>query len=82
MGAINPATLSLIIQGIQAAISAAPAIVDVVNSAKTLITSLFEAKVINKAQQDALHLHIDGLAALSAHGILPVWWTVEQDPQS
>jgi len=72
--------IAIIIAGIQAAIAAAPGVIDIVAKAKDLITSLFTAKVIDKAQQDALHQHIDSIAALVASGIVPAHWTVEPDP--
>ena len=70
----------LIIQGIQAAISAAPGVIDIVNKGKALIASLFGAGVITKDQQDALHAHIDSLAKLAEVGVIPDHWKVEADP--
>jgi hypothetical protein len=74
-----PATLLLIIQGIEAAIEAAPKVVEVVSKSKDLVTALFTAKLIPKETQDAIHLHIDARAALVAQGITPLHWTVEPD---
>lgn len=74
------ALLPLILEGIQAAISAAPGVVDVVEKGKALITSLFTAKLISKEVQDALHAHIDAHAALVAAGIVPPHWQVDPDP--
>lgn len=74
------ALLPLILQGIQAAISAAPSVIAIVQSAKDFISSLFGAGLITKAQQDALHQAIDAHAALVAQGIIPDWWKVEADP--
>lgn len=72
--------IPIIISGIQAAIGAAPGVVDIVEKGKALISSLFTAKVITKEQQDALHAHIDSLSALAVAGIVPLAWTVEKDP--
>lgn len=77
---LNPATILLIVQGIQAAIQAAPMVVGIVNSAKAYIASLFEAGLISKAQQDAIHAHVDAIAASAASGQTPPEFTVEADP--
>ena len=79
MGAI--ALIPLIMQGIQAAIQAAPGVIAVVTKAKELITSLFTAGVITKEVQDALHQHVDAIAALVAAGVTPPAWQVEADPE-
>ena len=71
----------IILQLIQAVLVAAPQAVELVAKAKDLITALFTAKVITKAQQDAMHLHIDALAALNAAGIIPPAWQVDPDPE-
>ncbi len=78
---MNPQTIALIMQGLQAAMSAAPQIVEVADAAKTFITSLFTSEQITKAQQDALHAWVDNQAALAAAGIPPAHWAVEPDPQ-
>lgn len=80
MSFLSSGSLLLIIQGIQAAISAAPAVADIVVKAKDLIASLFGAKLISKEQQDAVHAHIDSLSALAKLGIIPDHWKVEPDP--
>ena len=71
----------IVLQLIQAVLVAAPQAVELVAKAKELITALFTAKVITKEQQDAMHLHIDALAALHAAGIVPPAWQVEPDPE-
>jgi hypothetical protein len=73
--------LPLIMQGIQAAIKAAPGVIAIVEKGKALIAALFDAKVITKEAQDALHANIDSIAALVAVGIIPPAWQVEPDPQ-
>jgi hypothetical protein len=80
---LNTATYELIqkiLAGIQAAISAAPGVLNIVEKGKALIASLFGAGVITKDQQDALHAHVDSMAALAATGIIPDHWKVEADP--
>lgn len=78
---MSAAAILTIISGIQAAISAAPGVIDVFNKAKALITSLFAAGKITKAQQDAIHAHVDSIAAMVNAGIVPDAWTVEKDPE-
>lgn len=73
--------LPLIMGGIQAAIQAAPGVIDVVNKAKALIASLFTAKLITKDVQDALFAQVDAIAALVSAGIVPPAWQVQPDPQ-
>lgn len=77
---MNPAVLALILQGIQAAIAAAPQVIDIVTKGKDFITALFTANLITKAQQDALHAHVDSMSALAMAGIVPDSWKVEPDP--
>lgn len=76
------AAIPLILQGILAAIQAAPKVAEVVTSAKQLITALFNAGVISKEVQDALHSYVDAHAALVAQGIVipNQGWSVEPDP--
>lgn len=76
------AGILLVIQGLNAAISAAPTIVAIVTKAKELVAALFTAGVITKEQQDALHMNIDARAALAAAGIIPPHWQVEPDPST
>jgi hypothetical protein len=76
-----PAVIPLIISAIQAAIAAAPQVAKVVAGAKAWISSLFAGGIITAEQQDALHAHVDSIAALNATGIRPAAWTVEPDPQ-
>lgn len=74
------ASILLIVQGIQAAIAAAPGVIAVVEKGKDLISALFTAGKITKEQQDALHARIDADAALAASGIVPPEFQVEPDP--
>lgn len=77
---MSASALLLLIQGIEAAIAAAPRVVELVAKAKDLVTALFTAKVITKDQQDALHARIDSQALMAAAGIIPAHWQVEPDP--
>ena len=63
---MTSAELLLIVQGIEAAIAAAPEIVDLIEKAKAFITSLSDAGLITKATQDALHAHVDARCAAAA----------------
>lgn len=69
------------ISAIQLAIAAAPQVVDIVEKAKAFITSLFNAGLISKATQDAIHAHVDAYQAAALAGTPPPEFTVEADPQ-
>lgn len=77
-----PAILGLILQGVMAAIQAAPKVIEIANAGKALITSLVGAGVITKEQQDASHAYVDAHYNLVAQGILipNAGWSVEADP--
>ena len=75
------ALLPLILQGILAAVQAAPQVEAVIKAAKDFITSLVASKVIPASLQDPLHAYVDSHAALAAAGIVPLGWGVEPDPQ-
>ncbi len=77
---MSPDTILLIIKAIQAAIAAAPQVEAIAIKAKEFITSLFTAQVITAAQQDAIHAHIDSLAAAAAANQPPPEFLVEADP--
>lgn len=77
---LNPATIALIIQGIQAAIAAAPQVEALALKAKEFISELFGAGLITKETQDALHAHVDAVCAAALAGTPPPAWTVEADP--
>lgn len=77
---MNPAILALIIQGLQAAITAAPGAVEVVKNAVALIASLFSAKAITAEQQDRVRAYVDAVAAQVLAGQEPPHWQVEPDP--
>ena len=77
---LNPATLALIVQGIQLAIQAAPTVISVSEHAYGLIKSLFEAGAISAEQQNAVRAHVDAIMEASLAGNEPPAWTVEPDP--
>ena len=79
---MNPADLALIIQGIEAAIAAAPKVIAVAEKGKELITSLFQAGAISIEQQHATHSHVDAIMNAALAGETPPAWTVEADPGS
>jgi hypothetical protein len=73
-------TALLLLQVLQAAISAAPQAIDIATKGKDLIDSLFTAKLITVEQQNALKNHVDSMMALAVAGIVPDWWKVQPDP--
>jgi len=78
---MSAATLTLIIQGLTAAIAAAPTIITQIENAKALIEGLFSAGVITKETQDALHTHLDTVVAAVLAGQVPPEFAVEADPE-
>lgn len=70
-----------IISAIQLAIAAAPKAIKLYEDSKAYISALFKAGVISKADQDALHAHVDAIQAAVDAGEVPPSWTVEKDPQ-
>ena len=78
---MNPALIVTVIQLIQAMLTAAPKVAELVKQGKDLISALFTNKLISKEEQDAMHAWVDGLAAMHAAGIVPPHWTVEPDPE-
>jgi hypothetical protein len=77
---MTAASILLLIQGIQAAIAAAPQAVAVVKSAKDLFDAMATAKAITTDQQNALKSHVDSLQALALAGIIAPHWLVQPDP--
>lgn len=80
---MGAAAIPIILQGILAAINAAPQVLEVISSAKQLIDSLVTGKVISTEQQTALRAYVDAHAALLASGITvpSSAWAVEPDPK-
>lgn len=77
---MTPAALLLVIQGIEAAIAAAPQVIDVAEKGKALIDSLFTAGAITVDQQTATKSHVDAVQSAVQAGTVPPAWTVEADP--
>jgi hypothetical protein len=77
---MNPATILLILQGFEAAINAAPKVVELVTKAKDFISSLFAAGLISKERQEAMFLRVESRAAMANAGIIDEGWTVDPDP--
>lgn len=75
-----PAIL-LLVQGIQAAINAAPQIEKAVTAAKDFVVGLFGSGAITKAQQDLIHAQVDAVALAVQSGHIPPEFTIEPDPQ-
>lgn len=76
-----PPIVFAILGGIQAAISMAPKVKDIIVKGKAFIQSLTGAGIITQAQQDLVFARIDQIAAAHADGKLPDGWAVEPDPQ-
>jgi argininosuccinate lyase len=72
--------VSSIVSAIQLAIAAAPKAVALYEDSKAYISALFKAGVISKADQDALHAHVDAIQAAVEAGEVPPSWSVEPDP--
>lgn len=72
---------SLIIQGIMAAIAAAPQIEALVISGKEFIKQMFSAGLIDKATQDAAMVYVDAVCAAAIAGIIPPAFQVQPDPK-
>ncbi len=77
---MNSAAILLILQAIEAAIAAAPKVIEIVVKAKEFITTLFTAGAISKEVQDAMHLSVDSKAALAQAGVVDPAWRVDPDP--
>ncbi len=77
---MNPQTFLLVIQGVEAAIAAAPQVIEVAQKGKELISALFSAKAITAEQQDKVHAHVDAIQAAVLAGQTPPAWQVEADP--
>jgi hypothetical protein len=75
------AAIGLIVQGIEAAVSAAPTVMAVAQKAKDFISALATAGLISKAQQDAIHAHVDVVQQMAQAGIIPSHWQVQADPK-
>lgn len=77
---MTPALLLTILGVFQAAITAAPKILAIVEQAKAFFAGLFAKGVITKEQQIACAMQLDAHAAMVNAGIVPPPWQVEPDP--
>ncbi|HVX56977.1 MAG TPA: hypothetical protein VHA37_04545 [Candidatus Saccharimonadales bacterium] len=77
---LNPATILLLVQGIQAAIAAEPQVAALAVEAKNFIAGLFYKGLISKATQDAIHAHVDAICAAAQAGQEGPEFTIEPDP--
>lgn len=75
-----PALALLILQGLQAAIAAAPQIKSIIENGKALFQSLFDAGLITAEQQNKLEAHVDEVCRAALAGEVPPAWQVEADP--
>lgn len=76
-----PAVALLVLNGLAAALQAAPAIGELADKAKDFFTSMAGNGLITDQQQDALHSRVDSIVAAALEGKLPPEWEVEPDPQ-
>lgn len=76
-----PAIALMILQGLQAAIAAAPQIRSLVENGQALFASLFEAGLITKEQQDKLDARAEEICRAALAGEEPPHWLVEPDPE-
>lgn len=77
---MSPETLALLIQGISAAIKAAPMAVALAVKAKDFVASLVHHGIISVEQQDKINAHFDELSAAVESGTPPPEFTVEANP--
>jgi hypothetical protein len=77
---MNATQISLLLGIITQVIASAPQIAQAVSTMKDLIAALFGAKLITKAQQDALMAYCDANQQMALAGIRPAAWQVEPDP--
>ena len=77
---MNPATVLIVLQLVQAIIAAAPSIVEGVKQAKLAIDALFSFGIIDDTIQNATKLYVDGLAAIAELGVPPPHWQVRPNP--
>lgn len=77
---MNAAGILLIIQGIQAALTAAPQIEALAEEARKWLAALFEAGVITAEVQNQLDAHVTEVVKAVLEGNPPPEFTVEPDP--
>lgn len=79
MPVLAPATLALIIQGVQAIIAAAPGIIAVAEKAKEFFANLFAAGLIDADTQNRINSNVDAWCEAALNGTLGPAWDVEPD---
>ncbi len=72
---------SAVIQAILAAVSAAPKVAALVQSAKEFITQMFNAGLISREVQNSTHAYVDAIVAMADASIVPPHWQVEPDAE-
>jgi len=73
--------LPFILQGIQAALAAAPDAAKIVAEAKALFGAMFSSKLITAAEQNKLNDELDKRAASVLAGQTPPAWVARPDPK-
>lgn len=79
---MTPATIALIINAFSAAITEAPAIIELADKAKDLFKTLFDKGMISAELQNKIYAHVDQVCADALAGKTPDGWTVDPDPVS
>jgi hypothetical protein len=74
-------TAIIVLNGLTAALTAAPQVTILVQKAKDFFTTMAGEGLITKDQQDALHNRVDQIVEAAAEGRLPAAWSVEPDPE-
>lgn len=69
-----------IIQGVQAAVKAAPQAIAVIDDIKKMFQSWFTKNWITVEQQNALNAWADSVVAMAKSGVFPDAWQVQPDP--
>lgn len=77
-----PPVAILVLNGLTAALTAAPQVEELIIKAKDFFTSMFNADLISAEQQDALHTRVDQITDAALKNQLPPAWSVEPDPEN
>ena len=77
---MSPATILLLVQAFQAAVVEAPQVIKLAEQFKAFITALFQSGAITIEQSNAIHIHVDAIAAALDAGTVPPNWEVRPDP--
>lgn len=72
----------LIIQGVMAAVAAAPRAVALANSAREFVSQMFQEGLVSKEVQDATFQYCESISAAAKAGIIPPSFQVQPDPES